>query len=214
MNKLTKLKLALLVPVSLLIFTSCGDDDDDDKPVESKAGFLASNVDALGDVKLEGFTIPTTYDINGVFAPGIYSGQSRRIAQLKEIADSSRNEPINWDLRAALKNENRDQFDNDDAKGNSDLRTKIDELNYDSGDQSVADRFAELADSLVMSSKANYTITASNGKAGMITTGSKKRHVSANGLEYAQVLEKGLYGAIFYDQMVDDYSRGITSRSR
>jgi hypothetical protein len=39
----------------------------------------------------------------------------------------------------------------------------------------------------------------------MITTGDKKRHVSANGLEYAEILEKSLYGALLYDQMVDDY---------
>ena len=39
----------------------------------------------------------------------------------------------------------------------------------------------------------------------MITTWDKKRHVSANGLEYAEVLEKSLYGALLYDQMVDDY---------
>jgi hypothetical protein len=31
--------------------------------------------------------------------------------------------------------------------------------------------------------------------------------VSANGLEYIQLLEKGLYGALLYDQMVDDYLR-------
>ncbi|MEM6699304.1 MAG: DUF4856 domain-containing protein, partial [Bacteroidota bacterium] len=49
--------------------------------------------------------------------------------------------------------------------------------------------------------------TAANGTAGMITTGDKKRHVDANGLEFIQILEKGLYGALFYDQMVDDYMR-------
>jgi hypothetical protein len=41
----------------------------------------------------------------------------------------------------------------------------------------------------------------------MITTGTTKRHVDANGLEFIQILEKGLYGAIFYDQIVDDYLR-------
>ncbi len=203
MNKLTTL---LTLSIFLLAFSGCGDDEENE-PDNSRAGFLASKVDELGEIDLGDFTIPSSYDIDGTFAPGAYNGQRRRLAQLQEIVDSSRNEPIFWDLRAALENENRDQFISADAQGNSDIRTKIDELNFDNGDTSVADRFAELADSLTMSSQANYTVTASNGVAGMITTGDRKRHVSAKGLEYIQLLEKGLYGAVFYDQMVDDYLR-------
>ena len=176
-------------------------------PEGTDAGFLAGELDALGTINLGGFTIPNSYDITGSFAPGAYNGQKRRLAQLKEITDSLRNEPIRWDLSAALANENRDQFKSVAAQGNSDIRTKIDELNFDNGDTSVADDFAELADRLVTSSQENFTVTASAGTAGMITTGSKKRHVSAKGLEYAQILEKGLYGAMAYDQMVDDYMR-------
>ncbi|MEL7145902.1 MAG: DUF4856 domain-containing protein, partial [Bacteroidota bacterium] len=93
------------------------------------------------------------------------------------------------------------------AQGNSDLRTKIDELNYDAGNTSVADDFAKVARLLTTSSQANFTVTASNGVAGMITTGTTKRHVDANGLEFIQILEKGMYGPLMYDQMVDDYLR-------
>ncbi|MEM8523120.1 MAG: DUF4856 domain-containing protein [Bacteroidota bacterium] len=205
MKNINILKLAILLPVLALVFTACNDDMADTK--DDKAGFLASNIDALDDIDLGGFAIPNSYDITGALAPGAYSGQERRLAQLKEIVDSSRNEPIFWDLRAALANENKDQFKSADAQGNSDIRTKIDELNFDNGNTSVADAFAELADKFVASTQANYTVTASNGTAGMITTGSKKRHVDANGLEFIQILEKGLYGAMCYDQMVDDYLR-------
>lgn len=196
-----------VIPWIALIFLFLVSCDDDDSSSDPETNFLSSQVDQLGDVDLGSFSIPSSYDLSGAFAPGVYSGQKRRLAQLKEIADSSRNEPIYWDLRAALANEARDQFASADAQGNSDIRTKIDELNYDDGDTSVADDFADLADRLVTSSQANYTTIASNGTAGMITTGSKKRHVSAKGLEYAQILEKGLYGAMCYDQMVDDYLR-------
>lgn len=204
MNKLSfNITILSLLAITFLI-SGCKDEVVDPGP---DAGFLASSVDAIEDVDLGSFTIPTSYDLDGAFAPGAYNGQSRRLAQLQEIADSSRNEPIYWNLREAIANENRDQFASADAQGNSDIRTKIDELNFDNGNTSVADRFAELADSLTQSSQANYTITASNGRAGMITTGSNKRHVSGNGLEYIQLLEKGLYGAMMYDQMVDDYLR-------
>lgn len=195
--------LFLLLALSILT-TACKNSSDSDGP---DPGFLASQLDELGDIDLGGFAIPTSYDITGSFAPGAYNGQIRRLAQLQEIKDSLTNEPIRWNLREALANVNRDQFASAAAQGNSDIRTKIDELNFDNGNTSVADDFAELADLLVSSSQANYTVTASNGTAGMITTGSTKRHVSANGLEYAQILEKGLYGVMAYDQMVDDYMR-------
>lgn len=208
MNKLT---LYSLLCMAMVIISSCKNEDDDGGSSGPDASFLASSIDALGDTDLGGFTIPSGYDLTGTFAPGAYSGQARRIAQLQEIVDSSSNEPIFWDLQAALANENLDQFASAAAQGNSNIRTKIDELNFDGDigpvDQSVADRFGELAKMLTESSQANYTVTASNGVAGMITTGSKKRHVSANGLEYIQLLEKGLYGAMMYDQMVDDYLR-------
>jgi len=202
--------LALLFSGAFLM-TSCGDDDPDTPPGPDN-GFLSSSVDALEDPDLGGFTIPTTYDLNGSFAPGAYNGQTRRLAQLQEIVDSSRNEPIFWDIANAMEvgglpDVFKSSAAQNTATSSSDLRSKIDELNFDNGDVSVADAFATLATNFVQSSQENYTVTASNGTAGMITTGDKRRHVDANGLEYIQILEKGLYGAIFYDQMVDDYLR-------
>ena len=169
------------------------------------SGFLTSNLPNYDSLKLVNFTIPNSYDIEGSLAPGTYYGQKRRLAQLQEIKDSSRNEPIKWDIRAALANENQNMFKSDEAQGSENIRTKIDELNFDNGNTSVADNIASLADSLVQSSQANYRNIAANGIAGMIITGDKKRHVSYNGLEYAEILEKSLYGALLYDQMVDDY---------
>jgi hypothetical protein len=203
--------LLYLILFALLIF-SCGNDDDETGDASAKGDFLLSNIDALDNTDLVDFQIPSSYDITGSLAPGAYSGQIRRIAQLQEIADSSRNEPIFWDIAAAMELGGlpevfRSEAARNTATSSSDLRSKIDELNYDAGDTSVADDFADLADRLVSSSQANYTVTASNGTAGMITTGSKRRHVDANGLELIQILEKGLYGAILYDQMVDDYLR-------
>jgi|GEM_PF-1524967 len=211
--KKSTFKAITLIGLGLVTsLSSCTDDEEDAlTPVIPVAdNFTASQVDKLGAIDLGTFVQPTTYDIvSGAFAPGSYSGQTRRVAQLQEIVDSSRNEPIYWNLREALANTSLDQFESTDAQGASNLRTKIDELNFDNGNTSVADRFAELGDSLSLSSQANFTVTAINGRAGMITTGSKKRHVSVNGLEYAQLLEKGLYGALLYDQIADDYLRPV-----
>ena len=212
MNKSTFKTIALIGLSVMTVLSSCKEDDDDKvRPLvpPTATHFTDSKVDQLGTIDLGPFVMPTTYDISGSYAPGAYNGQKRRIAQLQEIVDSSRNEPISWDLKAAIANTQLNQFASTAAQGNSNLRTKIDELNFDNGNTSVADLFADLADSLTLSSQANFAVSASNGTAGMITTGSKKRHVSANGLEFAQLLEKGLYGALLYDQMVDDYLRPV-----
>ena len=197
-----KLFLILLF-VSLVAFIHC----DKSKMQENfpSFGFLTSNLVDVDSIELVNFTIPAFYDIENSLAPGTFYGQKRRLAQLQEIKDSSRNEPIKWDIRAALINQNQNMFKSDEAQGSENIRTKIDELNFDNGNTSVADHIASLADSLVQSSQANYLKVADNGIAGMITTGTNKRHVSANGLEYAEILEKSLYGALLYDQMVDDY---------
>ncbi|MEM7373675.1 MAG: DUF4856 domain-containing protein [Bacteroidota bacterium] len=204
------IQISIMVAFLALMLSACKPDPVD--PDDPNAGFLASEVDALGDIDLGGFTVPSSYDIDGALAPGAYNGQIRRIAQLKEIVDSSRNEPIKWDIANAMEVGGLDGVFRSAAAMNtatssSDLRSKIDELNYDNGNTSVADAFAALADEFVASTQANYTVTASNGTAGMIATGDKKRHVSAKGLEYAQILEKGMYGPLLYDQMVDDYLR-------
>ena len=177
-----------------------------------EARFLASNLEAFGEIDLGGVTVPDSYDITGELGPGAYNGQIRRLAQLQEIVDSSKNEPIYWDIANALEVGGlADAFSSpaaqNTATSSSDLRSKIDELNFDNGNTSVADAFEELADRFVTSSQENFTNVASNGIAGMITTGTSRRHVDANGLEFIQILEKGLFGAIFYDQMVDDYLR-------
>ena len=99
--------------------TSCQEDDDTDPmalPKANSSNFLNSQVEVLGMVDLGTFTPPNTYEITGAFAPAAYNGQIRRIAQLQEIVDSSRNEPIYWDIREALPNPNRNQFASTDAQ--------------------------------------------------------------------------------------------------
>ena len=194
-----------LIPffISLVAFIHCEKSEmQQNAPLSA---FLTSNMVDVDNVELVNFTIPASYDIDSLLAPGTFYGQKRRLAQIQEIKDSSRNEPIKWDIKAALANENQNMFKSEQAQGSENIRTKIDELNFDNGNTSVADQIASLADSLVQSSQANYLKVADNGIVGMITTGTKKRHVSANGLEYAEILEKSLYGALLYDQMVDDY---------
>ena len=76
--------------------------------IAPSSSFLTSNLGDIDSIELVNFTIPVSYDIENSLAPGTFYGQKRRLAQLQEIIDSSRNEPIKWDLRAALANENQE----------------------------------------------------------------------------------------------------------
>jgi len=146
-------QLLILSFISLVAFMHCDKSGMlQNAPLSS---FLTSNLVDVDSVELVNFTIPASYDIESSLAPGTFYGQKRRLAQIQEIKDSSRNEPIYWDIKAALVNENHNMFKSEQAQGSENIRTKIDELNFDNGNTSVADHIASLADSLVKSSQAN-----------------------------------------------------------
>ena len=207
-----KRKATLCLSVlALSLMVSCSGDDDTPEEIKTEGdeteaaydGFLDSNLDALGTIDLDGFKIPDTYDIEGVFAPGAYSGQIRRLAQLTQIKNELREQPITWDIVTAFGDATYMNFTDlasNETVTNS-LEYKTDELSYDEGFTSVADDFKKLGELLVTAS--SNTEVAANGTAGYLDG----RHFSDNGLEYAQIFEKGLYGAVFYDQMADDYLR-------
>ncbi|MEM7296733.1 MAG: DUF4856 domain-containing protein [Bacteroidota bacterium] len=218
-----KITAWLLALVTIVAFTSCGDDDGDTdlnpdlNP--SNADFLASEILALGEVDL-GLTIPTTYPetnaTTGTLAPAAYNGQVTRIEQLKQITAVLKDQPITADLSNALADGGNALFTGSIAGSGTNIRTKIDELNFDGDngavDQSVADAFANLADLMVQLSVDNNTagnVAAVAGTAGVLDG----RHFDANGLEYAQMLEKGLYGPLLYNQMAADYLRSVQAGS-
>ena len=110
----------ILLLISLVAFIYC--DKIEMQEIAPSSSFLTSNLGDIDSIGLVNFTIPVSYDIEGSLGPGTYYGQKRRLAQLQEIKDSSRNEPIKWDLRAALANENQNMFkievDNSQSQGN------------------------------------------------------------------------------------------------
>lgn len=206
--KNTKSTFVILL-VGVLALASCGDDDSPGGPTDlnpSNADFLASSIDALGEVVIDGFTVPGAYPetnaTTGTLAPAAYNGQVTRIEQLNQIKDILR-DPITVDLRDALQNGENEFFTGDIAGSSTNIYTKIDELNFDNGNTSVADAFLDLADAMVAASQ--LTSTAANGTAGILDD----RFFSANGLEYAQILEKGLYGPLLWNQMAADYLRPV-----
>ena len=202
----------LVLALGTLAFTSCKEDDEGSGSNTSVTTLsLTSNLD---DVDISSLTVPTTYDTASAFSPAAWSGQETRKQQLNELVGYSKDTPIPFDLGAAL--EDGSLYVNENAtSSDTKIYNKIDENvtgSKGSASYTVADLFVAIADSLKASS-TNHTTIASNGVAGLLDG----RHFSSTGIEYAQLLEKGLFGACFYDQIVDDYlstSQAATGTSK
>ncbi len=145
------------------------------------------------------YEVPETYDFENVS----YDGQLQRLSQLLEMKAYMRsanagNVVLDADRLIAM-------YSNDAAKAgwvkqydeSKQLRNKTFE--------NEQEYFVTLIDELVNASTA--TSTASEGQAGIAVSnnGEKQYLLAANGIEYAQIVEKGLMGACFYYQATAVY---------
>ncbi|MBK6524213.1 MAG: DUF4856 domain-containing protein [Crocinitomicaceae bacterium] len=64
--------------------------------------------------------------------------------------------------------------------------------------------FIDYMDSLAIAS-ADFANTAADGQAGTLTSGTSTYLFAANGIEYTQLIEKGLMGAVFMYQATNIY---------
>lgn len=180
-NLFKTLTLGLAVSISI---TSCKKDKDEPVPTPAPTGY----------------TVPTTYNFTNVN----YSGQTTRILMLDEIGTymttgNTMNTVLDAqklkDMYANANSQFTDAALNADSKQ---LKNKTFSL-----DQPLFDAYF---DTLAINSQS--TIAGTNGTAGVVTssTNSSKKYLQgANGVEYAQVIKKGLMGAVFYYQAMDSY---------
>lgn len=145
------------------------------------------------------YDIPDTYDFDNV----TYSGQTDRLGMLYELQAEIK--------KAAVENKqlNREQllamYTNDPSQAGW-------QGSYDESKQLKSKTFSAYQDlfSAVLSdaaAKSQNLQSASEGQAGVIsnTAGDKKYYVNENGLEYAQIVAKGLMGALLYYQSTGWY---------
>ncbi len=148
------------------------------------------------------FNAPSTYlftDANGNSTVS-YSGQTDRLNQLEEMAAYAKG-ANSMNVSATVLN---DMFANtgDNGGGNftfsssKNLKSKCFVLD--------TNMLMSFFDSIEVASN-DYTMTAANGQAGTLTSGTSTYLFSANGIEYAQLIEKGVMGAVFYYQMNSVY---------
>ena len=157
--------------------------------------FTACNDDEVVTPELE---VPATYSFDNVS----YSGQTQRIGMLAELSaylKSANDGSVSLDadrLAAMYTNEA-----GADWAGTYEASKVLRSKTFDSS-QATFD--ALLADAAAIS---GATDAAAPGAAGVATSanGEKSYLVNANGLEYAQAIEKGLMGALLYYQATGVY---------
>lgn len=173
--KITKVFLILL-SFSAFFFTSCGDDE------------VVTPIEPT-------LQIPTTYNFENVS----YPGQQSRLAQFLElknyIGTSKSGEVLDAAKLAAM-------YANAEGAGFSQQYTK--QLRSKTFESVVAD-FDALLEELAAASQS--TTAGSEGVSGVIVSnnGEKKYLIGDDGLDHAQLFEKGLMGACLYYQMTTVY---------
>jgi len=168
--------------------------------------FLAAGVAALAasckKPDINDYEIPTTYN----FANVNYSGQTARLSMLTELSTlvKSANTPNAAALDATvLKN----MYRNENAPfAEAGLNTSGKQLR-DKTAPAVQDAMEDLLDAVATASASTSVTTPSNGTAGVVSNnaGDKTYLLNANGVELAQIIEKGIMGACFYYQATAVY---------
>lgn len=147
---------------------------------------------------------PTTYGFDNVD----FSGQTARLDMLGELTAEMK-KPGSGTAADAQKmlsmfsNSNSPFADGSLNASTKQLKNKC----YDgSGAAMSAASFEHYMNLLASLSATNSGVWAP-GVAGVATSGTKAYYFDENGVEYAQIVEKGLMGAVFYFQISENYTR-------
>ncbi|MCS6823917.1 MAG: DUF4856 domain-containing protein [Cytophagaceae bacterium] len=144
------------------------------------------------------YSVPTTYeDFDNVD----YSGQTIRLDMLKELTDTMKKGNTIGVRVSATRLKNM-YANTGNPFGNNTLNTsgkKMKDKTFPA-DQAM---FESYMDSIAMVSMSNTA--GSNGVPGVVGTGSTKYLCNKDGIEYTQLIEKGLLGAMIYYQITSVY---------
>jgi hypothetical protein len=143
--------------------------------------------------------VPATYNFSNVS----FSGQTERLDQLEELVayiETANTPGVELDAQTMLDmfaNTNGDGGGNFSFTSTKDLKSKCFELSVDKYEQIFEDA----------ATGSQSTQAASNGVAGVMfnADSTASRLYDANGFEYAELIEKGLMGSVFYYQATTVY---------
>ncbi len=164
------------------------------------------------------YTIPTTYEFNNADGKSTvsYSGQKQRLEMLSEMTTymkSGNTKGTSLDKQKLLDmyaNSGYSWTDGDQlGMTGSSKQLKSKTALADAGIQSVFEKYIENIATISTSS-----VDGVDGTAGVYqsTTNAAKKYLQdANGREYTQLIEKGLMGAVFASQMIQNYLKDLDS---
>ena len=176
MKTVISLSLKIFLLGSLLLWQACEKEDNNPK-----------------------YDIPSTYNFENVS----YSGQTQRLAMLLELksymgGSKTAGTALNADqMKAMFSNDAANAGWTNTYEDSKQIKSKTFE-----GQQAV---FDALFDELALASQS--TVTGTEGQAGVVNSldGSKSYLLGDEGLDHAQLIEKGLMGACFYYQATAVY---------
>lgn len=191
-----KVDIASLIFCTILLFASCGKDDDTSKRIE----------------------VPETYDFLRAGQSSVsFDGQTTRILMAEELISALKgfntNETTLLEMYAneTIAGEDANPFTNADLNASTkSIRSKtaasIDYFSSNTVDAAeIKNQFANWISAQVTEVAPAQNQLASPGIPGQIADGTSTRYVNANGLEYNQIVNKGLIGALMVDQILNNY---------
>lgn len=187
-----------LLFVSLFLIASCSEDD---------------------EPTVQSFETPASYDFSRDGQSTVaFGGQTTRIQMATELVDAMKN------FDAATETSLFEMYRNE-AEGGGDV-SPFTEAALNASDKSIRSKVASSRDYFsdnategtvvknqfeewltrqVTEVFRNEEVAASAGVAGQLADGNSVRYVSRQGLEYNQLVAKGLLGALMVDQMLNNY---------
>ncbi|MGB0391383.1 MAG: DUF4856 domain-containing protein [Salibacteraceae bacterium] len=176
--------ISLLLLAAVLFVASCKKDEETQETPQSKQ--------------------PSTYNFTNVS----YSGQTDRLDMLAELTVEMKKPASGTPADATVMANMFANMNSPFQDGALNTSTKqLKNKCYDGGGAAMdVASFEYYMNRLASLSMAN-TGAWSPGTAGVATSGTKSYYFDENGVEYAQVVEKGLMGAVFYYQICETYTR-------
>jgi hypothetical protein len=197
---LKKVLLSTLVVTGLTI-TSCSSDD---MPIQDQT---------------TNYTIPSTYTFERSSNTTVdFSGQSSRLLMLEEMGNTiktaaTNGTEVNQSVLTQMYSNSNNAFSNTALNtSGKQLKDKTaaskDYFQLFLGGGTTTEKVSVQSlfeTQLTLANTASLGATASSGVAGVYLDGTSKRLFAANGLEPQQVFLKGMMGAAFMDQIVNNY---------